>query len=315
MSDCTDALLRALDNDSRPVLLAGPTASGKSRLAVALARRWRGVVINADALQIYREWRILTARPDEAALQAAPHALFGHVEVAAPDYSVGRWLREARAALTEAEADGRRPILVGGTGLYFSALTQGLADIPSIPVAFRAEIAAHVAAQGVDWAAARLDQLDPDTAATIDRRNPRRLSRALEVIEATGKGLAAWRRDTPPPLAPLSTTFAFRIAPDREVLRRRIATRFHQMISAGALDEVRAVAALGLPDHLPGMQALGAAELGAHLSGAISLEEAARRAIIATAQYAKRQDTWARSRMSTWRALSLAEVERLVEAL
>lgn len=314
----TDAILRlatALKRESRPILVSGPTASGKSHLALALAARVRGLVINADALQVYRDWRILTARPDPADLAAAPHALFGHVDVAAPDYSVGRWMRELENALAAAQAAGHRPIIVGGTGLYFAALTQGLAEIPPIPTAFRAEVAAQVAAHGVDWAAARLDRLDSETAAMIDRRNPRRLSRALEVIEATGKGLAAWRRETPPPLAALDATTALRIAPDRIELRRRIGLRFEQMVGAGALEEARAVAARGLPPDLPGRQALGAAELIAHLAGEISLEDAVRRAIVATAQYAKRQDTWARNRMAAWRALSLEEVDRLVDAL
>lgn len=278
-----------------PVLIAGPTASGKSALALAIARAQGGVVVNADALQVFANWRILTARPTRAEEELAPHRLYGHVPAGAA-YSVGQWLRDLAPLL----GAGPRPIIVGGTGLYFSALTEGLADIPPTPPEVRATADARMARDG---AAALLAEIDPETAARIDRLNPARIQRAWEVQATTGTGLAAWQDATPPPLLPLESTTALVIDAPRDWLRDRIARRFDAMLAAGALEEARANLA-GWSPALPSAKAIGAKELIAHVSGQISLEAARHAAIIASQQYAKRQRTWFRARMGTWRAIA-----------
>lgn len=285
-----------IDGISReaPVLIAGPTASGKSALAMELAARDGRLIVNADALQVYANWRVLTARPspeDEAVL---PHALYGHVPRDAT-YSVGHWLREVAPLLS------RPVVIVGGTGLNFTALTGGLAEIPPIPPEVRAEANARLKAEGH---AALLAELDPATAARIDRQNPVRIQRAWEVLRATGRGLASWQDDTPAPLLPLNQAEALVLVPDVTWLNDRIERRFHQMLSEGALDEARA----NLPDwdpKRPSSKAIGAPELIAHLRGEISLPEATETAILASRQYAKRQRTWFRSNMGAWTRLSL----------
>lgn len=271
------------------VLIAGPTASGKSALAMEIAARDGRVIVNADALQVYDCWRVLTARPsvqDEASL---PHALYGHVgrrEI----YSTGRWLREAVGFLD------RPVVIVGGTGLNFTALTEGLADIPPVPPEVRAEADARVAAEGF---AGLLDELDSATAARIDRLNGARIQRAWEVLRATGRGLAAWQDDTPAPALPLARAEALVLRPPVDWLDARIARRFHAMLAEGALEEVRAA----LPDwspRLPSSRAIGAPELVDHLLGRVGLSEAIEAAILASRRYAKRQRTWFRSRMGAW---------------
>lgn len=273
-----------------PVLIAGPTASGKSALAMEIAARDGRVIVNADALQVYDCWRLLSARPsieDEAAL---PHALYGHVG-RAELYSTGRWLREVTALLD------RPVVIVGGTGLNFSALTEGLADIPPVPPEVRAETDARVAAEGF---AGLLAELDPDTAARIDRQNGARIQRAWEVLRATGRGLAAWQDVTPPPVLPRARTEALVLRPAVDWLDARIARRFHNMLAAGALEEARA-ALLGWDPRRPSSKAIGAPELIAYLQGKSSLSEATDAAILQSRRYAKRQRTWFRSRMGDWR--------------
>ncbi len=277
-----------------PVLIAGPTASGKSALALAIARAQGGVVVNADALQVFANWRVLTARPDAAQEAIAPHALYGHVP-GDSTYSVGHWLRDVAPLLD----GGARPIIVGGTGLYFSALTEGLAEIPPTPDAVRAEADARLAREGHG---AMLAELDGATSARIDVLNPARVQRAWEVQRATGRGLAAWQDTTPPPLLPLGRAQALVIDAPRDWLRDRIARRFDAMLAAGALDEARGNLD-GWSDALPSAKAIGARELIAHLQGALSLDEARARAITASQQYAKRQRTWFRARMGDWRRI------------
>lgn len=282
--------------EGRPVLIAGPTASGKSSLAAQLVGRQGGTIVNADALQVYADWRVLTARPTLAEEVALPHALYGHVARDQP-YSVGQWLREVAPLL----AGPLRPVIVGGTGLYFTALTTGLARVPPVPAAVRAEGEALLAARGLDGL---LADLDPETAARIDTDNPARVQRAWEVQRATGRGLAAWHADTAPPLLPLSRAAAIVLRPDRDWLSRRIEVRFDAMLSAGALQEVRAA----LPHWTPGApwtRAIGAAELAAHLRGETTLEQAREAACTATRRYAKRQRTWFRNQMQGWQALTL----------
>ena len=271
-----------------PVLVAGPTASGKSALAMAIAERHGGVVVNADALQVYGHWRILTARPSAADTARVPHLLYVHV-ARDQDYSVGHWLREVAALMGDA-----RPIVTGGTGLYLTALTEGLADIPPTPAAIRAE------ADTLDRAVL-LAGLDRATAARIDIRNRARVQRAWEVLRATGRGLAAWQADTGPPLLPLSQSLPLRLEAPRDALAHRISARFDAMLEAGALGEVAANLP-GFDPARPGDRAIGAPELAAHLRGELTLEEARARAVVATRQYAKRQRTWFRARMGTWHA-------------
>lgn len=275
--------------DDRPVLIAGPTASGKSALALRIAQAQGGIIVNADALQVYGNWRVLTARPDAADLAAAPHHLYGHVAWDVP-YSVGHWLREVAALMV-----GPRLIIVGGTGLYFRALTEGLADIPPTPADTRAtadrlSLAEMIAA------------LDPATAQGIDLNNRARVQRAWEVLQATGQGLAAWQAETPAPILRLTDCTALVLDAPVPWLNARIARRFDLMLANGALDEVAANLPHWTPA-LPSMRAIGAPELIAHLRGECSVNAARDAAITASRQYAKRQRTWFRARMGAWRGI------------
>ncbi|WP_114967191.1 tRNA (adenosine(37)-N6)-dimethylallyltransferase MiaA [Alkalilacustris brevis] len=274
------------------VLIAGPTASGKSALALAIAEAAGGIVVNADALQVYECWRILTARPTPEDMARAPHRLYGHVACDAP-YSVGHWLREVADLLQ----GGRRLIVTGGTGLYFTALTEGLAEIPATPPEIRAEAQARLNREGAQALAA---ELDPETRARTDTQNPARVMRAWEVLRATGRGLAAFQAETPPPLLPAGTAERLLFTPDPAWLARRIDRRFEAMMAAGALEEVRAQLPRWTPAH-PSSRAIGAAELVAHLHGEIPLDAAIAQAKTATRQYAKRQRTWFRNRLKGWR--------------
>ncbi|HSF95915.1 MAG TPA: tRNA (adenosine(37)-N6)-dimethylallyltransferase MiaA [Thermohalobaculum sp.] len=288
---------------TRPILIAGPTASGKSALALALAERLGGAVINADSQQVYAGWRILTARPSPDEEARAPHFLYGHVALAA-DYSVGAWLADLARVLADCADRGLVPIIAGGTGLYFKALTEGLAPIPPIPPAIRAAAEAELERLGLAGFAEALSARDPQTAATLDRANPARLLRAWEVVEATGTGLTAWHARTPlPPLA-LDQVDAFALTPPRDWLHSRCDARFDAMLAEGALDEVARVMELGLDPGLPAMKPVGAPELMEHLRGELTLAEAAARAKTATRRYAKRQLTWARNQMFRWHRLS-----------
>jgi tRNA dimethylallyltransferase len=277
-----------------PVLIAGPTASGKSALAMELAARDSRLIVNADALQVYDNWRILTARPSTVDEAALPHALYGHI---ARDrtYSVGHWLRDIHPLLS------RPVVIVGGTGLNFNALTRGLAEVPEVPHWVRAEADARRTAKGHE---ALLAELDPATAARIDRKNPMRVQRAWEVLRATGRGLASWQNDTPAPLLQLAQVEALVLEPDIPWLNERIDQRFQQMLAEGALEEVRANLACWDPK-LPSSRAIGGPELIAYLRSEMTLEEAIRAATLASRQYAKRQRTWLRSNMKAWQRLSL----------
>ncbi|SLN15545.1 tRNA (adenosine(37)-N6)-dimethylallyltransferase MiaA [Roseisalinus antarcticus] len=276
----------------RPVLIAGPTASGKSELALRIAETGGGVIVNADAMQVFEGWRLLTARPDDAALARAPHRLYGHVPLDG-DYSTGAWLREARAFLGGAE----RPILVGGTGLYFAALTDGLAEIPATPPELRREADALPLEELIAG-------LAPRTAARIDLRNRARVQRAWEVARATGREMADWQADTPPPDLPLADAVPLVMRPQVDWLNARIARRFDAMLAAGVLDEAAVLRPRWSPGH-QSARAIGAAELIAHLDGTLPLDRAREAAIIATRQYAKRQRTWFRNRMKNWTPIHL----------
>jgi tRNA dimethylallyltransferase len=279
----------------RPVLIAGPTASGKSALALRIAEAQGGVIVNADALQVYEGWRILTARPAPEEEARAPHALYGHVPFEA-EYSVGDWLRAVRPLLSGAA----RPIIVGGTGLYFRALTEGLAEIPAIPPEVRAEADAMSDAGLL----AALDRADPVLAARIDRQNRARVQRGWEVWRATGRPLSAWQAETAAPDLPLAQAVPLVIDAERDWLNDRIARRFDMMLDAGALEEARA----NLPRWARAggaRKAIGAPELIAHLRGEMTLEAAREAAVIASRQYAKRQRTWFRARMGGWTSVRL----------
>ncbi|GAB4267193.1 MAG: tRNA (adenosine(37)-N6)-dimethylallyltransferase MiaA [Pararhodobacter sp.] len=283
-------------------MLAGPTASGKSALALAVAEAQGRVIVNADALQVHDSWRVLTARPPEADEARVPHRLYGHVS-RGTEYSVGHWLREVGALLREHP----NPVIVGGTGLYFAALTEGLAEIPATPPEIRAEADARLAEGGLE---ALLSGLDAETAARLDRRNPARVQRAWEVLRTTGRGLAAWQAETAPPLVPLDAAEAWVLTPDRDWLNARIARRFDAMLAEGALDEARAALPhwpvdAGLPTAPLWTRAIGAPELIAEARGQMSLDEARESATLATRQYAKRQRSWFRNRMKAWRAWPL----------
>lgn len=283
-------------------LIAGPTASGKSALALARARETGAVIINADSQQLYADLRILSARPSVEDEALAEHRLYG-VADAAEAWSVGRWSRAVLPLLAELADAGRPALLVGGTGLYFTALTKGLADIPAIPAEVRDAVEAAFDADGEPAFRRRLSDLDPQAARRIESGDRQRLIRAMAVAEHTGRALSVWTADTTPLLAPGSWTGTV-IEPERETLYANCDRRVSLMIEQGALDEVRALVARGLNPALPAMKAVGLRELAAHLSGALSLPEAVDAARQATRNYAKRQLTWFRNQTPGWARIS-----------
>jgi tRNA dimethylallyltransferase len=291
------------------ILIAGPTASGKSALALAVAERHGGVIVNADSMQVYRDLRIITARPSAADEVRVPHRLYGHVD-AAENYSVGRWCQDVQVALEDVRRGGRLPILVGGTGLYFKALTQGLSAVPPTPPDIRAAVRARCDAEGAAALHAELARRDPLTAARLRPTDPQRIVRALEVLEATGRPLAEWQATKQPPLLPLAQAFPLVMSVDRAKLYRRCDARFDAMIAEGAVEEARAVAALGLDPSLHAMRAVGLPPLLAHSRGEIAFEDAAARAKTSTRNYAKRQISWINSNFKTLIVCSTKEMER-----
>jgi tRNA dimethylallyltransferase len=276
------------------VLIAGPTASGKSAAALALAEEIGGVVINADSMQVYREAPILTAQPSAADQARVPHLLYGHVS-AHQAWSTGLWRDSASAALAEARAMQRVPIFVGGTGLYFIALTDGLAAIPPTPPEIRDAARALLDDIGVEALHARLTERDPLTASKLRPSDPQRVLRALEVFEATGRPLAQWQDAPAEALLTDARIAAFVLNPPRAEVRRRIAVRFEAMVDEGGLDEARALE--GLDPALPAAKLLGLRPLQALAAGTLTRGEALDAAITATRQFAKRQMTWFRNRM------------------
>jgi tRNA dimethylallyltransferase len=293
-----------------PVLIAGPTASGKSAFALALAERIGGTIINADAMQVYRELRVLTARPSAADESRMPHRLYGHVP-GSEAYSAARFAVEAAAAIADAQAVGRVPIVVGGTGLYFKALTEGLSPIPQIPADVRARWRDAAAAQGAAALHAVLRARDPEMAARLSPTDPQRIVRALEVLEATGLSLARWQETPGEPTVRQEEGRTFVVAPEREEMRARIDARFDAMLAEGAVEEVRALTALGLDDDLPVMRALGVRPLRDLIEGRIGPDEAAEVAKAETRQYAKRQLTWLRRNMISWKWINTQETKSL----
>ncbi len=279
------------------VLIAGPTASGKSLAALELARALGGVIVNADSMQVYREPRILTARPTDADMALVPHLLYGHVPAREP-YSTGRYQSDAGHALAEVRKAHRVPIFVGGTGLYFRALTDGLADMPSVPAGIRDAARARLKDIGNDAFHAELAARDPQMAAQLNPGDGQRMLRAFEVFAATGKSLAFWQQNEGKPVLDGLRVASFVIEVPREVLRTRIAARFRAMLAAGAMEE--ALALEDLDPALPAARIIGRRELLALHDGALDEDAAVERAVIATRQYAKRQDTWFRNQLPDW---------------
>jgi tRNA dimethylallyltransferase len=278
------------------VLIAGPTASGKSALALDLAQKARGVVINTDSMQVYRDLRIITARPTVEEEAQVAHRLYGHVD-ASVNFSAGAWVADAAKVLAEARAENRLPIFIGGSGLYFKALTRGLSAVPPIPHPVREGVRARLERDGVEALHAELSQRDPAYAERLKPRDRTRIARALEVVEATGRSLTDWHREGLPPLLPSGQFSALFLAPERDELYARIDARFGVMLTAGALEEVAALAARRLDPLLPAMKAHGVPALIRHLKGEISLEEAAQVGCADTRHYAKRQFTWFRHQL------------------
>ena len=300
--------------EARAVLIAGPTASGKSALALDLVEKLAqagrpAAIVNADSMQVYSALRVLTARPDAGEMARAPHHLYGHV-LPFEHYSVGRWLDDVRGVLAGLEAAGQLPVLVGGTGLYFRTLTQGLVALPDIPAAIREHWRAEMAAKGAAALHRQLVKCDPDAAATIRPGDRQRIVRALEVKQATARSILAWQEgregqggEPEPPLVDPAAALRLAVKPDRAALYARIERRFDTMVENGALDEVAALLALDLDPDLPVMKAIGVKAFAEFLGKRIPLEEAVLRAKTQTRQYAKRQMTWLRNQMDDWERL------------
>ncbi|MBY3035560.1 MULTISPECIES: tRNA (adenosine(37)-N6)-dimethylallyltransferase MiaA [Rhizobium] len=287
------------------ILITGPTASGKSALAVELARRHDGAVVNADSMQVYDTLRVLTARPSEEEMQGVPHHLYGHVPADAA-YSTGAWLRDVTALLPTLRAAGRLPVFVGGTGLYFKALTGGLSDMPEVPKALREKLRARLVEEGPDGLYAELAEADPAMAASLNRQDGQRIVRALEVMKATGRSIADFQGRSGPVVIDADEARKIVVLPDRAVLHQRINGRFEKMLQQGAEDEVRALLALDLPAEAPVMKAIGVSQITAMVRGEMTRDEVLEKGAAATRQYAKRQMTWFRNQMDdSWERLTV----------
>ena len=298
---------------NKAVLIAGPTASGKSALALRLAEKLGGVIVNADSMQVYSHLRVITARPTPAEEARVPHLLYGHVDEAV-NYSVGAWCRDIGEALTGIVGQGRVPILVGGTGLYFKALITGLAAVPPIPADVRAQVRGRLLSEGVAPLYAELKERDPATAQRLMPNDRSRICRALEVMLATRRPLSDWHKDGMPPLLDPARAAKVFLTCERTELVARIEKRFATMLDAGALEEVRALASRKLDPALPAMKAHGVPWLIRHLNGEISLEEAAAGGIMDTRRYAKRQHTWFHNQMKDWPFAGPDEAQKTLES-
>ncbi len=302
------------ENRFSAFLIAGPTASGKSHLALRLAKRWGAAVVNADSMQVYRDLRVLTARPTAADETRVPHMLFGHVD-GAVNYSVGCYVEDVRRVLLQLRAEGRLPIFVGGTGLYFKALTQGLSEIPRVPESIRAEWRGRAERTSVAALHAELAVRDPIMAARLRPSDPQRVLRALEVHAATGQSLAFFQGAQGEPLLEITACRAIFLAPDRAALKVEVDARFDAMIEAGAFDEVAALGRRGLDPALPVMRALGVPQLLQYITGRADLEKAIENAKRDTRAYTKRQFTFARHQMTAFQWVSPGDAEELLRAV
>jgi len=278
-----------------PILITGQTASGKSHLALQIAEKRDRVIVNAEAIQVYRNWRILTARPSIAEEALATHMLYGHI-AAQIEYSVGRWLKDVQKILNIYP----NPIIVGGTGLYFSSLTNGLIDIPDIPAQIRSEAKSRIQSDGFE---SLIEEIDPETIKKIDKNNPVRIQRAWEVMKATGRGLISWHRETPKPVLELKNCEKILVDGDAFIINNRISSRFDRMLDNGLLEEASKNFSTWDQKN-PSSKAIGAKELMAFLNDDISMEQLKEKVVVATRQYAKRQRTWFRSKMKSWKKLN-----------
>ena len=282
-------------SSERPVLIAGQTASGKSQLALQIAEKRDRVIVNADAIQVYKNWRILTARPSIADEAVATHMLYGHIEPQI-EYSVGHWLKDVKKILPIYP----NPIIIGGTGLYFSSLTNGLIDIPDIPAQIKLEAKNRIQSDGFE---SLIEEIDTETIKNIDKNNPMRVQRAWEVMKATGRGLVSWHHQTPEPTLSLKNCEAILLDCDAPTVNKRITNRFDQMLDNGLIDEALKNFSTWNEKN-PSSKAIGAKELMAFLNDDMSMEQLKEKVVVATRQYAKRQRTWFRSKMKSWKKLN-----------
>ncbi len=290
--------------DTDAVLITGPTASGKSALAIEVAKQLGGVVINADSMQVYGTLRVLTARPSADEMQGVPHLLYGHVP-ATTSYSTGDWLREVSKLLETLRGEGRSAVIVGGTGLYFKALTGGLSDMPEVSQGIRCAVRLRLKEQGAAALHAELAERDPNTAKSLQPTDGQRIVRALEVLEETGKSILSFKERRGPVIVDPARAKKLVVLPDRKLLHDRINRRFYSMIEGGAVDEVRTLLAQEPAPDAPVMKAIGVREIGEMLEGNLTLEAVVERCSALTRQYAKRQMTWFRNQMDeTWQRVS-----------
>lgn len=289
------------------ILIAGPTASGKSALALHMAKKTGGFIVNTDSMQVYDVLDLLSARPQSDELREAEHFLYGHVAPSV-SYSTGKWFADVEALLSRADLRTRTPIFVGGTGLYFRALLGGLSQMPEVPADVREHWRNRMSEEGAEALHSALTELDPEIAATLRPTDSQRIVRALEVFEGTGKSLLHWQKNTGTALVDDASATKIVLLPDRKWLGERIAQRFNLMWDHGALDEVRVLNALHLDPALPAMKAIGGREISAFFAGEMTREDAIERSIIATRQYAKRQSTWFRNQLDeSWKVFSSGE--------
>ncbi|PWE54408.1 tRNA (adenosine(37)-N6)-dimethylallyltransferase MiaA [Metarhizobium album] len=296
--------MKNLENDRDAILITGPTASGKSALAVRLAREHGGVVINADSMQVYDTLRILTARPSEDEMGGVPHLLYGHVP-ARETYSTGAWLRDVTALLPRLRAQGRLPVFVGGTGLYFKALTGGLSQMPEVDQDVRCSVRLKLRDLGPEALFRDLMERDPQVAGTLNPQDGQRIVRAIEVLDSTGRSISTFQQTAGPMVIDPDRARKIVVLPDRTVLHDRINRRFERMLEEGAVDEVRALLALDLPADVPVMKAIGVSQIAGLLRGELDRAAVIESGAAATRQYAKRQMTWFRNQMDdSWERLS-----------
>lgn len=288
--------MKNLDENFDAILITGPTASGKSALALRLARERNGVVINADSMQVYDTLRVLTARPSKEEMQGVPHLLYGHVP-ASSLYSTGEWLRDISVLLSDLRGQARFPVIVGGTGLYFKALTGGLSDMPAIPEEIRDRLRGRLIEEGPAVLHTELSRRDPEMAEALQPGDGQRIVRALEVIEATGKSIRDYQKANGPVIVDPDRAQKFVVLPDRPVLHDRINRRFEAMMESGAVEEVEALLALKLAPDATAMKAIGVSQIADMLAGRIGEAEVIEKSAAATRQYAKRQMTWFRNQM------------------